>query len=317
MEDGALAFHSAIGNRQSAITMPQHAFHTIYASETVNIVDVCCRARRDADDPRREERSGAHEVVFTRGGAFVKHVAGREVLADANHVIFFNAGEPYRVTHPIDGGDDCTVFRFAPGLLRDAIAEHDGRVRDRPESPFAHTHGPARPAELLRQHVCRAAARHGDLETDELAIELLGAVLDGAYAIRGQRTRPRRATTSRAHRDVAHATQALLNAHFAEPMDLAEVARRVYASPYHLARLFRRETGCSIHQYRARLRLAASLERLADGACDLTGLALDLGYSSHAHFADAFRRALGITPSGFRRTAFRARLREMSTKLKA
>ena len=297
--------------------MPQHTFHTVYASETVNIVDVCCRARRDADDPRREERSDHHEVVFTRGGVFVKHVAGREVLADANHVVFFNGDEPYRVTHPIDGGDDCTVFRFAPHVLREAIADHDERVADRPGAPFTHTHGPAQPAELLRHHVCRALARDGELETDELAIDLLVSVLDRAYGIRGQRPRAKRAATSRAHRELAHATQALLNERFTDAMDLSTLARRVLASPFHLARLFRRETGMSIHRYRGRLRLAESLERLAEGARDLTSLALDLGYSSHAHFTDAFRRAFGTTPSDFRRTATRARLREMSTKLKA
>ena len=294
-----------------------HTFHTIYASETVSVVDVCCRARRGADDPRREERSGHHEVVFTRGGAFVKHVAGREVLADANQVVFFNGDEPYRVTHPIDGGDDCTVFRFAPHVLRDAIAEHDEWVRDRVDSPFAHTHGPAQSVELLRQHLCRAVAREGDLETDELAIELLRSVLEGAYAIRGQRPRARRPTTNRAHRDIARATQALLNERFAEAMDLAQVARRVHASPYHLARLFRRQTRCSIHQYRHRLRLAAALERLAAGERDLTSLGLALGYSSHAHFTDAFRRAFHMTPSDFRRSATGGRLRETSTKLKA
>ena len=294
-----------------------HTFHTIYASDTVNVVDVCCRARRGTHDPRREERSGHHEVVFTRGGAFVKHVGRREVLADANYVVFFNGDEPYRVTHPIDGGDDCTVFRFAAHVLRDAIAEHDERVADRPAAPFAHTHGPAQPAELLRQHVCRAVARDGDLETDELAVELLGSVLDSAYAIRGQRRPARRATTDRAHREAAHAAQSLLNDRFAESMDLAQVARQVHASPYHLARLFRRQTGLSIHRYRSRLRLAAALERLAEGEHDLTSLALDLGYSSHAHFTDAFRRAFDTTPSDFRRTASGARLREMSTKLKA
>ena len=294
-----------------------HTFHTVYASDTVAVIDVRCRACRDDDDPRREERSGAHEVVFTRGGAFVKHVAGREVLADANHVLFFNGEEPYRVTHPLDGGDDCTVFRFATGVLCDALAEHDERVRDRPGAPFAHTHGPARPAELMRQHICRAIARRGGLEADELAVELLGAALDGAYAVRGERPRAQRTTTNRAHRETARATQAVLNERFTEAMGLAEIARRVHSSPYHLARLFRRETGCSIHQYRGRLRLAAALERLAEGERDLTRLALGLGYASHAHFTDAFRRAFDITPSDFRRTATGPRLREMSTKLKA
>jgi hypothetical protein len=35
-------------------------------------------------------------------------------------------------------------------------------------------------------------------------------------------------------------------------------------------------------------------------ANDLTALALDLGFSSHSHFAAAFRRAFRCTPSGFR-----------------
>ena len=297
--------------------MPHHTFHTIYTSDTVSVIDVRCRACRDDDDLRREERSGAHEVVFTRGGTFVKHVGGREILADANHVIFFNGDEPYRVTHPIDGGDDCTVFRFAPRVLRDAIAEHDEWAADRLGGPFAHTHGPARSVELMRQHVCRAIARRGELEADERAVELLGAVLDSAYAVRGERPRAKRSATDRAHRETARATQALLNERFADAMDLAQVARHVHASPYHLARLFRRETGGSIHQYRGRLRLAASLQRLAEGERDLTRLALGLGYSSHAHFTDTFRRTFDTTPSDFRRTASRARLREMSTKLKA
>jgi AraC-like DNA-binding protein len=32
----------------------------------------------------------------------------------------------------------------------------------------------------------------------------------------------------------------------------------------------------------------------------LTELALDLGYSSHSHFTDAFRREFGVSPAAFR-----------------
>jgi AraC-like DNA-binding protein len=35
---------------------------------------------------------------------------------------------------------------------------------------------------------------------------------------------------------------------------------------------------------------------------DLTALALDLGFSSHAHFTSAFRQTYGRTPSEFRRS---------------
>jgi AraC-like DNA-binding protein len=81
-----------------------------------------------------------------------------------------------------------------------------------------------------------------------------------------------------------------------QKLSLSELARAVFSSPFHLARVFRRETGTSLHGYQTRLRLSVALERLADGASDLTTLALDLGFASHAHFTDAFRRGFHPFP---------------------
>jgi AraC family transcriptional regulator len=105
--------------------------------------------------------------------------------------------------------------------------------------------------------------------------------------------------------------------HYAARVGLAAVARQVHASPYHFARIFRGQTGLSLHTYQTRLRLAAALERIAAGTDNLTELALTLGFSSHAHFTGAFVRQFGLTPSGFRRRATNARLREMSTILES
>jgi AraC-like DNA-binding protein len=46
--------------------------------------------------------------------------------------------------------------------------------------------------------------------------------------------------------------------------------------------------------------LRRALDRIADGCTDLTGLALDLGFSSHSHFTATFRKHLGITPEAVR-----------------
>jgi AraC family transcriptional regulator len=89
----------------------------------------------------------------------------------------------------------------------------------------------------------------------------------------------------------------------AEPQlnrSIAELAAEAACSPFHLARLFRRHTGMSLRGYRLRLRLALALERLADGASDLTQVALDAGFSDHSHLATTFRKALGATPSELR-----------------
>ena len=51
-----------------------------------------------------------------------------------------------------------------------------------------------------------------------------------------------------------------------------------------------------------RLRLARALD-LLPGCEDLTGLGLDLGFSSHSHFSAAFKEAYGRSPSEFRQAA--------------
>src|SRR5262249_37447049 len=78
---------------------------------------------------------------------------------------------------------------------------------------------------------------------------------------------------------------------------------------------FQQRTGAPVHRYLTRLRLRASLERLADGETDLTALALELGFSSHSHFTGAFRREFGRTPSAVRRDPVRRTIRESGKSL--
>jgi AraC-like DNA-binding protein len=72
----------------------------------------------------------------------------------------------------------------------------------------------------------------------------------------------------------------------------------------------------SIHRYANRLRLREGVERIVEGEEDLSHLALDLGFSSHSHFSDVFRREFSLTPREFRRAGSLHRSREMSKILK-
>ena len=115
--------------------------HLLYRSESVAIYDVCCRPLFREHGP--EERSSGHHIVFPRSGMFLKLVAGREFVADPNHALFFNQAEPYRVAHPVDGGDDCTVFEFRSQLLLEAIGSYQPRIEEHPGTalrihPYAH-----------------------------------------------------------------------------------------------------------------------------------------------------------------------------------
>jgi AraC family transcriptional regulator len=292
--------------------------HLLYRSGSVAIYDVCCRPQFREHGP--EERSSEHHIVFPRSGMFLKRVAGREFVADPNHVLFFNQGEPYHVAHPVDGGDDCTVFEFRTRLLLEAIGSYQPRIKEHPRRLFQFTHMLINNRVFCFQQRMRQRLLSGftdALTVDEFSLDLLAAVMRHVYVGCGIRPAHRRATTSRVHRAQAEQTRLQLCEHFAENWGLEEIARAVHISMFHLARIFRRETGLAIHQYRNRLRLRAALERLVEQETDLTALALGLGFGSHSHFSDAFRRAFGVAPSEFRRRASSNRLREMSKNLEA
>jgi AraC-like DNA-binding protein len=298
--------------------MAEHLHYTpLHRSAAVRITDVRCRPTSCACGA--EEESTSHSIAFPRAGVFVKHLGRQQVVADCNQVMFFNGGETYQVSHPVAGGDDCTSFSFSDELVLDALSRFEPGLRDKPEAPFEFTHAPNEPRTIFFVHRLRQILRSGEaggLAVHEMSLDLLAAVIDATYRSRGRRPLPTPTRARRVQRERAEAAKQFLASRFSMPLGLADVGRAVHYSPYHLARFFRHQVGIPIHQYLIRLRLGAALERLADGAADLTELALDLGYSSHSHFSEAFRRVFGCAPSDFRHRLTSERLRELSKNLK-
>jgi len=287
----------------------------LHSSESVVIFDVACRPHDHGLGA--EEFCAADQIVFPRRGVFVRHVAGEDVVADANHALFFARGETHRVSHPARCGDDCTVFAFAPALVRDCVLAQHPQLAGDEQRLLTTSHVTIDPrVYLLQARLRQVCLQHAQdmLAIDEAALALLEALVTRANAAHSA-AGPRRAATTELHREQSRRTKLFLASTFHQPLALDDVARAVHCSVYHLARVFRRETGLSIHQYRHRLRLRASLERLLSGANDLSELAQELGFSSHSHFSDAFRAAFGLAPSACRRAVNGRRLRELSKNL--
>jgi AraC family transcriptional regulator len=235
---------------------------------------------------------GAH-VVFPGTAVRIAHAGHSSFVADANHVVFYGDSQAYRRELVDARGDHCIFVIPAPHLLADAIQAAGGT------SALPFTHGPADVASYLRQRVvAHHAARSPDpdplLVEEELA-RVVAAVVAAAFRANGA---PRARRPVRA--DPVDAARATLATRYAQRLSLDELAREVHVSPFHLAHMFRARTGLGLHAYRTHLRLRAALERIADPALSLTELALDLGFASHSHFTDSFRRTFGRPPSAVR-----------------
>ena len=102
-----------------------------------------------------------------------------------------------------------------------------------------------------------------------------------------------------ARRRLVDRVKVLLASDLSQRWTLAEIAREIKGSPVYLTQSFQQVEGLPLYRYHLRLRLARALD-LIPKRDDLSGLAQDLGFSSHSHFSAAFKQAFGLTPSEFK-----------------
>ena|SRR5581483_9821838 len=104
----------------------------------------------------------------------------------------------------------------------------------------------------------------------------------------------------------------LIQADYARPLKVAELARVAQMSEFHFVRVFGAVVGVSPHRYLMSVRLDEAVRRLAMGH-SVTRTSYGVGFSSPSHFAAAFRRRFGVTPS----TLTGRRVREIPRRSRA
>lgn len=92
----------------------------------------------------------------------------------------------------------------------------------------------------------------------------------------------------------------VIESRYAGPLTLDGIAQAAGLSRFGLARAFLHRTGQTVMGYCRARRLSEAAKKLAAGAPDILGLALDHGYGSHEAFSHAFRDQFGLTPEQVR-----------------
>ncbi|MBL6082624.1 helix-turn-helix transcriptional regulator [Belnapia sp. T18] len=91
-----------------------------------------------------------------------------------------------------------------------------------------------------------------------------------------------------------------MRAHLSRPLTLAELAREAGMSPFHLLRAFRRVHGETPVRRLAQIRMEAAQRHLEAGQEPVSVIAFLCGYDNPSHFATAFRRIVGVSPTAYR-----------------
>src|SRR5262249_30310022 len=233
--------------------MPELAADRLLTSPTVQIRDVYCEGT--CRQQSAEEFASTTTLVFPYRGVFVRHLGQDQAVAEANQVLFFNANEGYRVSHPVPGGDaslsltisepllqalaPCTLVRTGAGVT---FQKQRLRIDARTQALVA----------MLRHSLRRKIAQ--PLEAGRLALTLVRRAL-------GPRTTHAPSATAGRQRLVDGAKRVLAS-DLARRWTLAEIAAEVRCSPVYLTQVFQQVEGLPLYRYQLRLRLARALDLL-------------------------------------------------------
>jgi len=241
---------------------------------------------RSAYSPGQVLRAHTHELAVTtillRGGV-TERADGRSFECTRDRFLVRPAGVVHENRYGATGAECMLVAVRPEWVASDRVA------RDVFRAPAI---APA-PAPLMIARRMRRELRIGDrsatLAIEGLALELI------AVAARQLHTSERRVPPP-----WLQSVRARLHDDFASELRLDAIAREAGVHPVHLARAFRQCYGCTPGEYVRQRRIDRACIELADSTRPIAEIAMNAGFASPSHFATAFRRATGVTPTHFR-----------------
>ncbi|MBS1661664.1 MAG: helix-turn-helix transcriptional regulator [Bacteroidetes bacterium] len=90
-----------------------------------------------------------------------------------------------------------------------------------------------------------------------------------------------------------------IDRHYAENIDLEQIACNAYFSKFHFSRLFKKTYGKTPHHYLTQVRIDNAVDLLKQGM-SVADVSFRVGFDSSTSFAALFKKHFGLSPSDYR-----------------
>lgn len=92
-----------------------------------------------------------------------------------------------------------------------------------------------------------------------------------------------------------------IQAEYAQPLSLKELAQIAGVHPAHLVEVFRQHQQCTPGEFIRHTRIKRAIQQMKDARVSLADIAINNGFTDQSHFTRVFKRATGLTPAQYRR----------------
>jgi AraC family transcriptional regulator len=198
-----------------------------------------------------------------------------------------------------DGNEGEVILIQLPACMVNRLLQGDAQPLEL-QTRFAQFDAPLAQVTDALWNEAAAGSPNGSLYVQGMTVALIG-LLHARYAVPS--SGPARRVGKFGARDTDR-LRAFIEEHLCSDLRIERLAASVGMSPWYFAKMFKATFGESPHAF--------VLERRIEAACRLlrrepdrpvVDIANEFGFSSQAHFTDAFRRRVGTTPARWRRAA--------------
>jgi AraC-like DNA-binding protein len=213
---------------------------------------------------------------------------GARYATPAGGLILLNPGDDH-TGEPVDErGFEYRAIYPTCEHMREAASELTGRQQGSPLFAGVRVDDRELAARVRELHAALMVDAE-PLESEGLFIQALTGVLTRTAGLDGPS-----APAGKERQAVARARR-YIEGNWSQKITLGELAAYVGLSRYYFLRVFCGETGMPPHAYQDSVRLSHA-KRLLKAGLALREVAAESGFSDQSHFANRFRRLVGVTP---------------------
>jgi AraC family transcriptional regulator len=219
-------------------------------------------------------------------------------LRDVTHkLVFVPAGHAYHDSHAPRVNMSAIYFYFSPAILSGQPGADEDAVTMPPRLFFENA--------MVWDTALKMKALLADGNDDNHTyFEALGFVLAHEIMRLSSTARSSAAPTRGGLAAWQQRTAtAYIEEHLSEAISLETLAKLVRLSPYYFCRTFKQSFGVPPHRYHSNRRIERAKELLTERKQSVTDVALAVGFGETSSFSAAFRKATGVTPTEYQRSA--------------
>jgi AraC-like DNA-binding protein len=233
---------------------------------------------------------------------------GSKYVTPPGGLIMLNPGDAHTGEPADDLGFEFRAIYPTISHMQEAVFQLTGRHQDSPYFSNVRVDDQVL-AKCVRDLHTSLIQDANPLETESIFINALTSIVTKTADFRYP------AISIRCERDAVRKARQYIESNWSEKITLSELAEYVGLSRYYLLRVFCAEVGMPPHSYQDSIRMGHA-KRLLKKGCSQKEIAFETGFSDQSHFANRFKRLVGVTPGFYAREHFddgrRRRANEMS-----